>query len=938
MVEKKGKRNGKPLVIVESPAKARTISRFLGGDYVIEASIGHVRDLPEKRSQLPEKLQEEDWAYLGVNVHQNFEPVYVISPDKREQVRKLRQLLKNASELYLATDEDREGEAISWHLKEVLQPKIPVRRMVFHEITRDAIQQALANPRDIDDDLVRAQETRRILDRLYGYDVSPLLWRKLGGIARSAGRVQSVAVRLLVQRERERMAFVSATYWDVQGRFARRHEAAVFPATLVRLDGRKLPAAKDFDPATGKLTDPQVLLLDEAAAMALVKRLHGQPFRVVARDDKPYVSRPAAPFTTSTLQQEANRKLRFSAQRTMQAAQNLYQNGYITYMRTDSISLSREALDAARQIVRAQYGPDYLPAEPRIYQNKVKNAQEAHEAIRPAGTTFRLPGEVRDELGPDEFKLYDLIWKRTVASQMADARGQQTTIALEATSTQGEVARFQASGKTIEFPGYLRAYVEGSDDPEAELADQETVLPDVAVGETVDCRALEPKSHTTQPPPRYTEATLTRTLEQLGIGRPSTYATIIETIIDRGYVTKRGTALVPTWTAMAVARLMEQHFPDLVDYGFTARMEDELDAISRGETGHVDYLRQFYYGHDREGLKHLLESKLSEIDVREVCRIPIGKPPPSATGQPDEEIFVRVGKFGPYLEHGQRRARVPDDLAPDEVTVQKALELLDRAAVPDEALGLCPETGKPVLLKVGRFGPYVQRGTGEDGEKPQNASLLRGMKPEDVDLQLALKLLSLPRTLGTHPETGEPVLAHNGRYGPYVQCGKETRSLPDDLSPLDVSLEQALRLLAQPKTARRGIRQPAEPLRAFGPSPVTGQPIKLFAGRYGPYVTDGTTNASLPKGTAPEQLTFEQAVDLLAERAARGPARKRAKRGGTAARSRQTKRASGGAASRTTSSRTTSSRTTGARKTSTRKTSAGNTGAGKKASRKKSGN
>jgi DNA topoisomerase-1 len=896
MAEKKGKRNGKPLVIVESPAKARTIGRFLGSDYVIEASIGHIRDLPEKRTQLPAELRKEDWAYLGVNVHRNFEPVYVVSPEKREQVRKLRELLKNASELYLATDEDREGEAISWHLKEVLQPKIPVRRMVFHEITRDAIQQALAHPRDIDDDLVRAQETRRILDRLYGYDVSPLLWRKLGGIARSAGRVQSVAVRLLVERERERMAFVSATYWDLQGRFARRDEAATFAATLVRVDGRKLPAAKDFDPATGKLLDPQVLLLDEAAAHALAQRLRGSTFRVAARDDKPYVSRPAAPFTTSTLQQEANRKLRFSAQRTMQAAQNLYQNGYITYMRTDSISLSREALDAARRIVQEQYGPDYLPAEPRVYQNKVKNAQEAHEAIRPAGTSFRLPSEVRDELSADEFKLYDLIWKRTVASQMADARGQQTTIALEASSAQGEVARFQASGKTIEFPGYLRAYVEGSDDPEAELADQETVLPDVAVGETVDCRALEPKSHATQPPPRYTEATLTRTLEQLGIGRPSTYATIIETIVDRGYVSKRGTALVPTWTAMAVARLMEQHFPDLVDYGFTARMEDELDAISRGEAGHVDYLRQFYYGHDREGLKHLLESKLSEIDVREVCRIPIGKPPPQTGQGPDDEIVVRVGKFGPYVEQGSRRARVPDDLAPDEVTVTKALELLDQAATADEALGICPETGKPVFLKTGRFGPYVQRGTVEDGEKPQNASLLRGMTPEDVDLEVALKLLSLPRTLGTHPESGEPVLAHNGRYGPYVQCGKETRSLPDELSPLEVTLEQALELLAQPKTTRRSFRQPAEPLRVFPPSPVTGEPIKLYSGRYGPYVTDGTTNASLPKGTLPEQLTFEQAVELLAVRAARGPARKRAQRRGSGASARQAKRAASGAA------------------------------------------
>jgi DNA topoisomerase-1 len=875
-------------VIVESPAKAKTIRKFLGGNYVIEASIGHIRDLPENRKQLPEDLQKKDWAYLGVDVHRDFQPHYVVSPDRRDQVRKLKGLVKNASELYLATDEDREGEAISWHLVEVLQPKVPVRRMVFHEITKNAIQDALQNPRGIDNDLVRAQETRRILDRLYGYDVSNFLWRKMGGIAKSAGRVQSVAVRMVVERELERMAFRPANYWDLLGAFAP-DAGQAFEAQLVRVGERRLATGRDFDPATGKLKDASVLQLDEPAATALAERLRGGSFRVTSVEETPYTSRPYAPFTTSTMQQEASRKLRFPAQRTMQLAQSLYQNGYITYMRTDSTVLSSEAITAARSIVQTLFGAEYLPEQPRVYSTKVRNAQEAHEAIRPAGTSFRTPEELRGEISNDELKLYDLIWKRTVASQMNDAKMRSVTVTIEAQSS-GETAAFQATGKSIDFPGYLRAYVEGSDDPEAELADREVTLPKVASGQALLCRSLEPKGHTTQPPARFTEATLTRALEERGIGRPSTYASILSTIVERNYVFKRGAALVPTWTAMAMVNLMAGHLPDLVDYQFTARMEDDLDAISRGESGHVDYLRTFYYGSDSDGLKHLVQNKLGEVDIREVCRFRVGRPgdaAPSIIDQPhddDETIYLRVGKFGPYLQQGERRATVPEDLAPDEVTIEKALDLLAHAARADEPLGICPKTHKPVFLKSGRFGPYVQLGAAEDGEKPKMASLLRGMSPADLTLETALRILDLPRELGVHPETGAPVVAHNGRFGPYVKCGHETRSLPSDISPLDVTLEQALQLLAQPKYGRRGQPQRSrEPLKVLGASPVTGKEVRVMDGRYGKYVTDGQTNATLPRDTSPEDVTLDRALDLLAERAARGPAkrgRRRFKSGG----------------------------------------------------------
>lgn len=868
MAKKTREADGVSLVIVESPAKARTISKFLGRGYTIEASIGHIRDLPQGAKEVPEEYKKEDWAYLGVNVRQDFEPVYVIPREKSQQVRKLKGLLKTAKELYLATDEDREGEAISWHLCEVLQPKVPVRRLVFHEITEEAIRDALKNPREIDADLVRAQEVRRIVDRLYGYDVSPLLWRKIRPRL-SAGRVQSVAVRLIVERERQRMAFVPATYWDLLGTFAT-GGGQPFQAQLTSVDGRRVPASRDFDAATGQLKNASLLQLNEREAVELAERLASAHCRVEKLEDKPYTTRPYPPFTTSTLQQEANRKYGFTARHTMKVAQSLYETGHITYMRTDSTSLAGVAIEAARQLVASQYGAEYLPKSPRIYQTKVKNAQEAHEAIRPAGHHFDFPESLRGRLTPDEFRLYDLIWKRTVASQMTDARGRRVTITVEA-----DGAMFEANGKTIEFPGYLRAYVEGSDDPEAELADREAILPPVSRGDALRCASLEPKSHTTQPPNRYSEASLTRALEEMGIGRPSTYASIIDTILARDYVFKlnRSNVLAPTWTAFAVSQLLESHLPDLVDYKFTAEMEDELDAISRGEMSHVDYLRMFYFGNEHPGLKQLLEDKVSEIDARDVCRISLGKPP----GEGSEEVFVRIGRYGPFLEQGERRASLPDKQPPDEVTLTAALEMLDKAGQGEEPLGVCPETHKPVYLKIGRFGPYVQRGTSEDDEKPQNASLLKGMEPSEVDLATALRLLSLPRTLGEHPQTCEVVVAHNGRYGPYVKCGEETRSLPDDCSPLDVSLEKALELLAQPKV-RGGRRGSKEPVKTFEASPMTGQPLRLMQGRYGPYVSDGTTNASLPRGMNVDEVTREFALNLLAERAAAGPSKKAARK------------------------------------------------------------
>ncbi len=862
------KSSGKSLVIVESPAKAKTIAKILGKDFQVEASIGHVRDLPRNRADMPEQYKKEPWAYLAVNVDDNFQPIYIVPDDKKKQVTKLKQALKDADNLYLATDEDREGEAISWHLHELLKPKVPVHRLVFHEITKEAIQNALKSTRNIDVGLVQAQETRRILDRLYGYDVSALLWKIVGG-GLSAGRVQSVAVRLIVQRERERILFRSGTYWDLEGIFSTAAGERL-PASLSSVDGRKLPSGKDFDDKTGKLKNSDLLQLDEAGALALANKLRSATFRVVSVEVKPFVERPRAPFTTSTLQQEANRKLGFTAKRTMQTAQRLYENGYITYMRTDSTTLSTEAINAARNLVRSEYGESFLHPQVRTYAGKVKNAQEAHEAIRPAGTPFRLPSAIRGELDGDQFRLFDMIWKRTVACQMADAQKRRITVTIE-----GGGATFTASGTSIEFEGFLRAYVEGSDDPEAELADKETLLPNVKQNDPLACKQLDSKSHTTQPPARYSEASLTRALEEKGIGRPSTYASIIETIQARNYVFKKGNALVPSWTAFLVIRVMEQHFESLVDYEFTAQMEDFLDSISRQEAVATTYLRDFYFGNDSVegkviGLKPRLEN--ASIKPLEMARFTLGTPD---EGENREEVFVRVGKFGPSIEQGERRVSVPDEMPPDEMTLSAAMELLASGDRQNEPLGEHPETGQPVFLKVGRFGPYVQLGANDDPEK-KNRSLLKGMLPETLTLDTAIQLFSLPRNLGVNPESGEAIEANDGRYGPYIKCGTDTRSLPDGVSPLEVTLDEAIELLKQPKT--RGRAAAKEPIQVFPESPVTGAVVKLLEGRFGPYVTDGTTNASLPKSVDPAGFTFEAALDLLAERAARGPSTKKASR------------------------------------------------------------
>lgn len=867
------KSNGKHLVIVESPAKARTISKFLGSNYQVEASIGHVRDLPAGRKECPEKYKGESWAYLGVNVDDDFKPLYIVPGDKKKQVKKLKDALKDADYLYLATDEDREGEAISWHLQEILKPKVPVERLVFHEITKEAISNALEATRSIDSSLVHAQETRRILDRLYGFDMSNLLWRRVGK-GTSAGRVQSVAVRLIVERERSRIAFVDATYWDLSAQFET-NSGETLEATLQSVNGRKIPSGKDFDSETGKLKKPELLQLNETETNTLASELRTADFRITKVEVKPFAERPRPPFTTSTLQQEANRKLGFTAQRTMSAAQRLYENGYITYMRTDSMTLSKEAINASRELVRSEYGNQFLHPDVRVYRGKVKNAQEAHEAIRPAGTPFRLPGTVRGELDSDQYKLFDLIWKRTVACQMADAKKQRVSITIEGADT-----TFVASGTSIEFEGFLRAYVEGTDDPAAEIANREKILPRVTQGDPLKVGLVDPKSHTTQPPARFTEATLTKTLEDKGIGRPSTYASIIGTITDerRNYIEKRGTALVPTWRAFSVTRLMEQHFPTLVDYEFTADLENLLDSISRDGVGREDYLKKFYFGDDSKekhnvGLQGLIATKLDEIDPVTTARFSLGLP---AEGPHREEVFVRVGQYGPYIEQGERKASIPDGLPPDDMDLGKAMELLESSEVEDEPIGTHPELKKPIYLKVGRFGPYLQLGENDDEEK-RNQGLLKGMEIEDVTLELACRLLQLPRSLGEFPDNGELIQAFDGRYGPYVKCEKETRSLPADLSPLDITLEQAIELLKQPK--KRGRGTPKEPLRVYeDKSPITEGEVKILDGRFGPYVTDGETNASLRKGMDPKEMTFESALDLLAERAAKGPSKKKKKK------------------------------------------------------------
>jgi DNA topoisomerase I len=856
------------LVIVESPAKAKTIAGYLGPDFVVESSIGHIRDLPERASEIP-KDKRERYGAMGVAVDEGFEPYYVVDPDKKRVVADLKRKLKDADELLLATDEDREGEAIAWHLLKVLnpdslKPKVPYNRMVFHEITKEAIQEALDHPRPVDERLVDSQETRRILDRLYGYEVSPVLWKKVMPRL-SAGRVQSVATRLVVERERERMAFVSASYWDIEGVFdpgapQALPAAARFAARLVALDGKRVAQGRDFG-SDGRLK-ADARQLDEAEARALAEGLSGASFSVRSVDEKPYTRRPAAPFMTSTLQQEASRKLRFTAQTTMRVAQRLYERGYITYMRTDSTTLSETALTAARSQARELYGTEYVPDAPRRYDRKVKNAQEAHEAIRPAGERFRLPEEVRAELDRDEHALYELVWQRTVASQMADARGQTVTLRLGATAAAGEDAEFGVSGTVITFRGFLAAYEEGRDeDPDD---GEERRLPPLKQGDAVEALSLEPQGHETTPPARYTEATLVKALEDRGIGRPSTYASILSTIVDRGYVVKKGTALVPTFLAFAVTQLLEEHYSRLVDYNFTARMEDDLDRIAAGEEERVAWLSRFYRGQNSEpGLHALVTEHLDEIDARAVNSIEI----------PRSEIVVRVGRYGPYLERGDERASLPPDIVPDELTPERAEELLAKPGEGRE-LGNDPETGRPILIRSGRYGPYVTEELPEGSEeKPRTASLLSSMTPETVTLEDALRLLSLPRVVGTAPD-GEEVLARNGRYGPYIEKGKETRSLEREDQIFELGLDEALALLAAPKQ-RRGRGTPRAPLRELGTDPSSGRPVSVKEGRFGPYVTDGETNASLRPGDVVESLTLERGVELLAERRARGPAKKR---------------------------------------------------------------
>ena len=874
---RRGGGTGRRLVIVESPAKAKTIGGYLGRDFVVESSIGHIRDLPHRAAEVPAQFKKEPWARLGVDVDHGFTPLYVVTADKKAQVRKLKAALAEADELFLATDEDREGEAIAWHLREVLAPRVPVRRMVFHEITREAIRRAVENPREIDQQLVDAQETRRILDRLYGYEVSPVLWKKVAqGL--SAGRVQSVATRLVVERERERMAFRAAAYWDLEavldtGGAAAPGEPTRLTTRLVALEGRRVAQGRDFDPQGRLVAGEAVVHLDEPAATDLATALAGAAFTVRSVEARPYRRSPYPPFRTTTLQQEAGRKLGFGAARTMQVAQRLYENGYITYMRTDSITLSEQAVAAARAQAVALYGADAVPAAPRRYESKVKNAQEAHEAIRPAGETFRTPGETG--LRGDEFRLYELIWQRTVASQMHDAQGQSVTVRVAAQAADGRDAEFAATGRVITAPGFLRAYVEGADDPDAELDDRERRLPRVAEGDVLVAVSVRPDGHETRPPARYTEASLVKELEEREIGRPSTYASIIDTILDRGYVFKKGTALVPSFLAFAVVRLLEGHFPRLVDYGFTARMEDVLDEIAAGRAEMVSWLSRFYFGDGAtiEGLKAAV-SDLGDIDAREINTLEVG-----------DGIAVRVGRFGPYLQRGDERAPVPADLPPDELTVERARELL-AAGSGERPLGVDPDTGHPLVVRSGRFGPYVTEVLPEGATgKPRTASLLRSMTPETVTLADAVRLLALPRVLGRAPD-GEEVTAQHGRYGPYVKKGRESRSLDTEEQLFTVTLEEALARLAEPKTRGRRPAAAVEPLRELGPDPVSGRPMVLREGRFGPYVTDGETNASLRKGDEVATLTVERAAELLAERRARGPApRTRATRGRRPARS-----------------------------------------------------
>ncbi|GAA1180610.1 DNA topoisomerase 1 [Corynebacterium glaucum] len=913
--------NGKTLVIVESATKAKKIQKYLGDDYIVEASVGHIRDLPGRAADIPTKYKKEPWAKLGVNPEDGFSPIYVVSPDKKKKVSDLKDKLKQSDKLLLATDPDREGEAIAWHLLETLKPQVPVERMVFNEITESAIKEAAENTRELDMDLVDAQETRRILDRLYGYEVSPVLWKKVMPRL-SAGRVQSVATRVIVERERERMAFISAEYWDLTASLKASPE---FDAKLVTIDGTRVAQGRDFDDR-GRLKGDAVVV-DKQTAHALADNLEGADMTVTDVEEKPYTRRPYAPFMTSTLQQEAGRKLHFTSARTMRIAQRLYENGHITYMRTDSTALSQQGLTAARSAATELYGDNYVSKSPRVYERKVKNSQEAHEAIRPAGERFATPGQLAGSLDAEEFKLYELIWQRTVASQMEDARGNSTKIVLEGTAKTGERAEFAATGRTITFPGWLRAY--------SDSQDSETRLPQVAKGDTLGVSKITADEHTTNPPARYTEASLVKKMEDLGIGRPSTYASIIKTIQDRGYVVTRGNALVPTWVAFSVVGLMENNFDALVDYDFTSSMEDELDEIAHGNENRTEWLTSFYFGDAeasdniaeavarRGGLKHMIEDNLESIDAREANSLKL------FDDSSDRPVHVRVGRYGPYIERevgktteGEpeyQRANLPESVTPDEITLEMAEKLF---AIPQSGreLGQNPDNGRTIVAKEGRYGPYVtelvrddERATAEtraeevvaeeraaedaqraeEGKrkknwdtktaqaqkekrieqlvdeqlKPATASLFSSMEPSEVTLDEALKLLSLPREVGVDPADGEVITAQNGRYGPYLKKGSDSRSLANEEQIFTVTLEEARRIYAEPK--RRGRTQAAAPLKMLGDNDVTGKPMSIKDGRFGPYVTDGETNASLQRGDTPETMTDQRANELLSARRAR---------------------------------------------------------------------
>ncbi|MEU3723469.1 type I DNA topoisomerase [Streptomyces sp. NPDC031705] len=931
-------KGGRRLVIVESPAKAKTIKGYLGPGYVVEASVGHIRDLPNGAAEVPDKYTGEV-RRLGVDVEHDFQPIYVVNADKKAQVRKLKDLLAESDELFLATDEDREGEAIAWHLQEVLKPKVPVHRMVFHEITKDAIRDAVANPRELNQRMVDAQETRRILDRLYGYEVSPVLWKKVMPRL-SAGRVQSVATRLVVERERERIAFRSAEYWDLTGTFGTgRAGDASDPSNLVArlntVDGKRIAQGRDFG-ANGQLKS-EVLHLDEANARALGAALAETSFAVRSVESKPYRRSPYAPFRTTTLQQEASRKLGFGAKATMQVAQKLYENGFITYMRTDSTTLSDTAVSAARAQVTQLYGADYLPEKPRVYAGKVKNAQEAHEAIRPSGDRFRTPAETG--LTGDQFRLYELIWKRTVASQMKDAVGNSVTVKIGGRASDGRDAEFSASGKTITFHGFMKAYVEGADDPNAELDDREKRLPQVAEGDALTAEEITADGHATKPPARYTEASLVKELEEREIGRPSTYASIIGTILDRGYVFKKGTALVPSFLSFAVVNLLETHFGRLVDYDFTAKMEDDLDRIARGEAQSVPWLKRFYFGSEEAtevvpadgdhlgGLKELV-TDLGAIDAREISSFPVG-----------DGIVLRVGRYGPYVERGEKdaeghqRADVPDDLAPDELTVEYAQELFAKPSGEFE-LGADPVSGNQIVAKDGRYGPYVTEilpegtpKTGKNAVKPRTASLFKSMSLDTVTLDDALKLMSLPRVVGTDAE-GVEITAQNGRYGPYLKKGTDSRSLETEDQLFSITLDEALAIYAQPKQRGRAAAKP--PLKELGTDPVSEKPVVVKDGRFGPYVTDGETNATLRRDDDVETITPERGYELLAEKRAKAPAKKTAKKAAakkapakkaTATKTAAAKKATA-TATKTAAAKTAAAKKTAVKKTAVKKTTA----------------